>query len=886
MLLRRSIFSIFHNHLVDYPTPSNLTYIWGLGSLAGMCLVSQILSGIFLAMHYTPHIDLAFSSVEHIMRDVNYGWFMRYLHANGASFFFLIVYVHMGRSLYYGLYYYARKWLWFSGVIIFFLMMATAFMGYVLPWGQMSFWGATVITNLFTAIPGIGTPLAYWLWGGFSVGNATLNRFFSFHYLLPFAIVGMVILHLMLLHSQGSVNPLGIVKTGDKLSFYPYFYVKDYFGFILLSIGAMFILVYYPDALGHPDNYIEANALVTPAHIVPEWYFLPFYAILRAVPNKIGGVVLMGLSIAVLFILPFYQARYKTLYVTGRYSHQVFFWFFALLFILLGFLGGQPIAYPYTMISQILTFFYFFYFFVLLALEMVANYVIYETSAEFSKINRRLYRVEQMIRHRTLAALFIAFIIFLMVNPRRVFIKLLAVRGIWASTTSTKLSADWSGFLFVPSPAITDVLAQMRFPRRSVNNAKMSFLMYFTYACGMWKTKYTTLQRIRASRCALITENTLLDYVRDRNQHPYHLVTASPWPFVVSVSLSGVTIGFALYFHRIIDGFLTMNMGVLSLILVMAFWFRDIVREGTFHGDHTMLVQRGLKIGMILFIISEVCFFVAFFWGFFHSSLAPAIQIGGIWPPKGIQTFNPWEVPLINTIILLTSGVTVTWAHHAAASRNVYFISVARLLNSYRMRRLFYVFGHDRYGRLPRRVWRWLYTKTHLVWRSTRTMFWLRQMLSTSRFESRVNTIVNKLNTHLVGAAFQTGFLAQWRPYAVLYYSYIKRSRHALQLGLLLTVSLGLLFTMIQFYEYKHAAFSISDSIYGATFFMTTGFHGLHVIIGTLLLIGCVLRNFSYHFTNSHHVGLETSIWYWHFVDVVWLGLYISIYHWGNNLVS
>lgn len=353
---------IFTNHIINYPTPANLLYVWSFGSVAGLIFSSQIITGIFLAMQYISDIDLAFASLEHVMRDVNNGWFLRYLHANGASFFFLIVYLHIFRTLVFGYFVYARRFIWFSGIIIFFLMMAIAFMGYVLPWGQMSFWGATVITNLFSAIPLIGTDVAYWLWGGFSVGGATLTRFFSLHYCLPFALIGIVLLHLGTLHVSGSYNILGVVKNMDKITFYPYFYVKDYFfflGFVLLAFRFFF---FEPDALGHPDNYIEANALVTPAHIVPEWYFLPFYAILRAIPNKLGGVCAMVLSILILFILPFYFRALRSMYSQGRIIYIWMLLGFGGIMLFLGNLGGLPIEEPYIVLAQLLTGFYFLFF--------------------------------------------------------------------------------------------------------------------------------------------------------------------------------------------------------------------------------------------------------------------------------------------------------------------------------------------------------------------------------------------------------------------------------------------------------------------------------------------------------------------------------------------
>ena len=303
---RLPIFTMMQHSLVDYPTPKNLNYWWNFGSLAGICLVIQIVTGIVLAMHYTPHVDLAFNSVEHIMRDVNYGWLIRYIHANGASMFFVVVYIHIFRGLYFGSYQAPREILWFLGVAILLLMMATAFMGYVLPWGQMSFWGATVITNLFSALPFVGEPIVTWLWGGFAVDNALLNRFFSLHYLLPFVLVGVVMLHLVALHQHGSNNPLGIDRQGpqDSIPFHPYYTVKDMLGLAVFLIVFAFFVFYAPNMLGDPINYAPANPLVTPTHIVPEWYFLPFYAILRAIPDKLGGVLMMFAAIGILLLLP------------------------------------------------------------------------------------------------------------------------------------------------------------------------------------------------------------------------------------------------------------------------------------------------------------------------------------------------------------------------------------------------------------------------------------------------------------------------------------------------------------------------------------------------------------------------------------------------------
>jgi ubiquinol-cytochrome c reductase cytochrome b subunit len=368
-----SILSFIDSHIIDYPTPINLNYMWSFGSTAGICLVIQIITGIFLAMHYTPHIDYAFLSVEHIMTDVKNGWLIRYTHANGASMFFIVVYCHIFRGLYYGSYMYPRGRLWASGVIIFLLMMATAFMGYVLPWGQMSFWGATVITNLFSAIPFVGHSIVEWLWGGFSVGNATLNRFYSLHYFMPFAIAGLVILHLSLLHKDGSNNPLGLNTNIDNIPFYPYFYVKDLFAFFILAFVFSFFVFFYPNVLGHSDNYIPANPLSTPAHIVPEWYFLPFYAILRSIPDKLGGVVAMISAILVLLLLPIIN----TSNIRSSKFRPIFalaYWFLVSDFIILGWIGQKPVESPYIEIGMFATFFYFFFLLVLVpAIGIIEN---------------------------------------------------------------------------------------------------------------------------------------------------------------------------------------------------------------------------------------------------------------------------------------------------------------------------------------------------------------------------------------------------------------------------------------------------------------------------------------------------------------------------------
>ena len=360
---RLPIFSTLQHTLVDYPTPKNLNYWWNFGSLAGIFLMIQIITGIVLAMHYTPSVEGAFASVEHIMRDVNYGWLIRYIHMNGASFFFIVVYIHIFRGLYYGSYKSPREVLWWLGLIILLLMMATAFMGYVLPWGQMSFWGATVITNLFSAVPIVGTTVVEWLWGGFAVDNALLNRFFALHYLFPFLIVGVVILHIVALHTHGSNNPLGIDRKGpqDSIPFHPYYTIKDLFGlsFVLTIFAA--VVFYAPDYLGHPDNYIPADPLKTPAHIVPEWYFLPFYAILRAVPDKLGGVIAMISAILILFALPWLDTS-KVRSATFRPIYKKFFWFLLIDVIILTWVGGSPAEGHFILIGRLATIYYFAHF--------------------------------------------------------------------------------------------------------------------------------------------------------------------------------------------------------------------------------------------------------------------------------------------------------------------------------------------------------------------------------------------------------------------------------------------------------------------------------------------------------------------------------------------
>ncbi|HET9148937.1 MAG TPA: cytochrome b N-terminal domain-containing protein [Alphaproteobacteria bacterium] len=372
---RLPIFGFIQHQLDEYPTPRNLNYWWNFGSLAGLVLVIMIVTGIALAMQYTPNTQMAFDSVERIMRDVNYGWLIRYLHMNGASMFFIVVYIHIFRGLYYGSYKPPREVLWWLGVVILLLMMATAFMGYVLPWGQMSFWGATVITNLFSAIPLVGNSIVTWLWGGFSVDNPTLNRFFALHYLLPFIIVGVVALHLWALHQHGSNNPLGIDRKSpkDSIPFHPYYTVKDAFGvgvFLLIYLGLVF---YAPNFLGNPDNNIPANPLQTPSEIVPEWYLLPFYAILRSVPNilfieaKLAGVICMFSSILILLFLPWLD-RSPVRSASFRPIYRILFWLFVACCLILGYVGSQRPEGSILLIGRLATLYYFLHFLVLLPL--------------------------------------------------------------------------------------------------------------------------------------------------------------------------------------------------------------------------------------------------------------------------------------------------------------------------------------------------------------------------------------------------------------------------------------------------------------------------------------------------------------------------------------
>ena len=364
---RLPIFSVLREALVDHPTPRNLNYWWNFGSLAGITLVIMIVSGLLLSMHYVAHVDLAFDSVEHIMRDVNYGWLLRYIHSVGASMFFLIVYIHISRGLYYGSYKSPREVLWWLGIIIFFLMIIAAFLGYTLPWGQMSFWGATVITNLFSAIPLIGDNIVTWLWGGFSIDNPTLNRFYSLHFLIPFIIVGVVFLHIVALHKVGSNNPTGIDLTfkKEKIPFHPYYTAKDFFGYGVFFIIFGIFVFFLPNLLGHPENYIPADPFVTPEHIIPEWYFLPFYAILRAIPFKLLGVLAMLGSILILFVLPWLDTC-KVRSCRFRPIYKQFYWIFIFNFIVLGWVGSKVPEGHYLIISRICTAYYFTHFLIIL----------------------------------------------------------------------------------------------------------------------------------------------------------------------------------------------------------------------------------------------------------------------------------------------------------------------------------------------------------------------------------------------------------------------------------------------------------------------------------------------------------------------------------------
>nr|AIW65001.1 cytochrome b [Celenna sp. MT-2014] len=353
------VIKIINGSLIDLPTPSNISTWWNFGSLLALCLIIQIITGLFLTMYYTANIEMAFYSVNYICRNVNYGWLIRTLHANGASFFFICIYLHIGRGIYYESFNYLNTWM--IGVLILFLLMATAFMGYVLPWGQMSFWGATVITNLLSAIPYLGTMLVNWIWGGFAVDNATLTRFYTFHFLLPFIILMMTMIHLLFLHQTGSNNPLGMNSNMDKIPFHPFFTFKDLIGFIILLFLLTMLTLTNPYLLGDPDNFIPANPLITPVHIQPEWYFLFAYAILRSIPNKLGGVIALVMSILIIAILPFTFNK-KIQGIQFYPINQMLFWLLVIMIILLTWIGARPVENPYIITGQLLTFFYFLYF--------------------------------------------------------------------------------------------------------------------------------------------------------------------------------------------------------------------------------------------------------------------------------------------------------------------------------------------------------------------------------------------------------------------------------------------------------------------------------------------------------------------------------------------
>nr|ALR69389.1 cytochrome b [Bemisia tabaci]ARI43913.1 cytochrome b [Bemisia tabaci]ATJ03316.1 cytochrome b [Bemisia tabaci]ATJ03329.1 cytochrome b [Bemisia tabaci]WEX31288.1 cytochrome b [Bemisia tabaci] len=358
--VRKSNLAQINNFIVDLGSPSNISYFWNFGSLLGLSMLIQFMTGLFLTFHYSANVSVAFDSVIHIMRDVNSGWLIRYAHINGASFFFIFIYVHIGRGIFY--FSFKKTMVWFSGIFILLFLMMVAFMGYILPWGQMSFWGATVITNLISSIPSLGETIVFWIWGGFSVGNATLNRFFSFHFIFPFLVMFLIFIHLIYLHVYGSNNPLGLVGSYDKVFFYPYYVIKDLFGFIFFMIMFLFLICFFPLILVDSDNFIMANSLVTPLHIQPEWYYLFSYAILRSIPNKLGGVVALFLSILILLVFMFCKSKFNSL--TYYPIMEVIFWLFVAVVMLLMWIGANQVEHPFYILGQMLAFFFFFFFYI------------------------------------------------------------------------------------------------------------------------------------------------------------------------------------------------------------------------------------------------------------------------------------------------------------------------------------------------------------------------------------------------------------------------------------------------------------------------------------------------------------------------------------------